>query len=319
MRSIVLIAILILGFGQVSRAQTEVRASVLSIDPLQISSASCMEQLEDHWFIAGDDAPYVHILNNAFKLTQTIQVSSLKHAEDGRLKNSEKQDLEAMVKIPWGKDEDVLIFGSGTSSKRNILIRIDYDGGEDYKVKEYDLSKFYKHLRKESGSDKDDFNIEGAATWKDQLLLLNRELNQLCVMNSAEFRQYMKDPKKGLPNIRTYQYDLPVLDGNRSGFSGACVIPALDLLVFTAVEEHKPDWVNSKEIPGSFIGVIDLNELGNKSPVFTPVTQGTAIFPGKIESIVCTAYNDNELDFQCVTDNDKGESLLLKVKLHKTE
>jgi len=303
--------------GLSGKTQISVTADVVRIDTLEISSASALEKLNDHWFVAGDDAVNVHVLDSNFNLVEKVKVASDKHLLNNRLKKSKKPDLEAAVVVPWGKDRDVLIFGSGSSSKRRKLIRIDFDNNYDFKVEKYSLKKLYKIIRKEANISKDELNIEGAALWDGKLVLLNRHNNQLYTMRFKEFKRYMKDHDHDKPEISVYNFNLPVLDGNQSGFSGCYVITDLGMLVFTATVEQEPDWVNPDEIIGSYIGILDLNELNSATPLCTPVLYHSELFPEKIESIVCTRHDERQLHLVCITDNDNGDSLLLKVILQK--
>jgi hypothetical protein len=298
--------------------QTMIQATIKSIDTLEITSASGLERLNDHWLVVGDDAPDVHVLDSNFNLVNKVQITSRKDLKGNRLKKSEKPDYEAMVILPWGNDKDALIFGSGNSSKRRKLVRIDFDKGYDFSTEGYSLKKFYKHLRKEADLSKDELNIEGAAIWDKKLILLNRFNNQVYILKVDEFKEYIKDSDNDKPEISIHQFDTPTLDGNPSGFSGAEVIEELGILVFTASVEQKPYWVNPDEIIGSYIGILDLNELDNKSPVHAPIMYQSNMFSGKVEAIICVGHDENHLNLICVTDNDDGQSLLLEIELSRS-
>lgn len=313
-----LVFILMVFFASCGFTQTLVQAKIKSIDTLEITSASGLERLNEHWLIVGDDAPDVHVLDSNFNLVRKVQIASGKDLKGNRLKKSEKPDYEAMVILPWGNDKDALIFGSGNSSKRRKLVRIDFDKGYDFSIEEYSLKKFYKHLRKEADLSKNELNIEGAAVWDKKLILLNRYNNQVYILKVDEFKEYIKDSDTDKPEISIHQFDTPTLDGNSSGFSGAEVIEELGILVFTASVEQNPYWVNPDEIIGSYIGILDLNELENKSPVHAPIMYQSNMFSGKVEGVVCVGYDENHLKLVCVTDNDEGQSLLLEIELSRS-
>lgn len=82
-----------------------------------------------------------------FNLVQKIEIGDAKKLEEGRLPKSVKSDFEAITVVPWGKDNDLLIFGSGTGKKRDLLVRGDFDEDKT-RVKTYSLQKLYSICRK---------------------------------------------------------------------------------------------------------------------------------------------------------------------------
>jgi len=300
---------------EVKAQQLKFRAEVKDINVLEeIPSASGMELLNDKIYIVGDDSPFLFELNNNAHILRMIDIFDHKKLINSRMSNKHKPDFEAVTIAPWGKDDDILVFGSGSvPRKREVMVRIDFDD-DVANVKEYNLSKFYKHLRKKAGIEKDNMNIEGAAWWNDRLLLLNRGDNTLFMIDYEDFVDYMKDDDKDKPNVEAISYQLPVLNGITARFSGACLLPDEDMLLFTASVENTPNWIIDGEILGSYLGILDLNQTQNTVPVCKRIMHLDSPFKEKVESIVILDKNHDMVNMLGVTDNDNGTSLLIEME-----
>lgn len=155
--------------------------------------------------------------------------------------------------------------------------------------------------------------------WKNKLILLNRADNTLFKIDYKGFVKYIKDDDKDKPGLETIKYRLPVLNGITARFSGACILPGEDLFLFTASVENTPDWINDREILGSYIGILDLKQPEDNKPVCVQIKQNNKIFPGKVESIVVTYSNESVIVLVGVIDNDNGRSGLVELTFQKTQ
>ncbi|MBN1950789.1 MAG: hypothetical protein JW801_06270 [Bacteroidales bacterium] len=283
---------------------------IKNVDVAGLSSASGIVELRDSFYIIGDDSPYMIEMDRELTISRTLEIYPTKDAENGRIPAKVKPDFESMVVVPWGKDKDILVFGSGSGNKeRDILVRIDLDSA-DLKTKSYDLKKFYAALADKS-NEKGSLNIEGAARWGKKLILLNRADNTLFLIDLKDFRDYVKGKEKDLPEIEAIPYELPVINGITARFSGACILKDEDMLVFTASLENTPNWAVDGEILGSYIGLIDLNQTGNRVPVCEQIMEDGKPYLNKVESIMIREKDENNLHMYGVTDNDDGASDLV--------
>lgn len=298
-----------------SKTQTnDYSAMVTNLYKLEgIPSASGIGMLNNLIYIAGDDSPFLFELDNNAQLLRKIILFDKKEFSGNRIPKKQKPDFESVVVVPWGADNDILVFGSGSGSgSREIMIRIDFDSTKA-KVKQYQLKEFYKFLKKEAGIEKENLNIEGTAFWKNQLILLNRADDKLLLVDYKDFVDYVKDNDKKEPDLKITSYQLPVIHGVTARFSGACLLPEEDILLFSASVENDPNWVNEDEILGSFIGVIDLNQPQNTVPICTQIMYNDKPFEGKVESLVATKKFENKAEMIGVTDNDDGTSTMVQL------
>jgi hypothetical protein len=301
------------GLPQVENYSATITQTLLLKD---IPSASGMATRDHGIFVVGDDSPYLFQLDTAFNLIQHFKIYDASDHENGRIPKALKPDFESMVSAPWGKDEDLLIFGSGSVPEiREIMVRIDFDQDKQ-EIRTYSLEKLYHHISKNT-LEKGNLNIEGAAYWNNNLILLNRGDNTLFMIDYDGFVEHMKDGKKKLPDVVTFKYELPILNGITARFSGAALLPDEDVLVFTATVENTPDWINDGEILGSYLGLIDLEQLNNTTPVCVPIIHENQHFQGKVEGIMVSHISESHIELIGVTDNDNGFSRLLQMELRK--
>ncbi|MCG8701661.1 MAG: hypothetical protein MI922_26655 [Bacteroidales bacterium] len=281
-----------------------------------IPSASGIANFNNHFYIIGDDSPFLFQLNSKYELINKIKISSTKELHNGRLPKKIKPDFESITIVPWGNDRDLLVFGSGGKEKQKIMVRIDFDDSKPNVVK-YSLDKFYQHLVKESkGTGK--LNIEGAGYWKNNLILLNRADNTLFKIDLDSFKKYLKDKDNDKPKVKPVKYTLPTNNGMPARFSGATILPDEDLLVFTASIENDPNWIVNESIIGSYLGVIDLNQLENDVPVCKEIMKNNTPIQEKVESVYVLSKTDTLIKVVGVIDNDNGSSKLIEIEFKKS-
>jgi len=278
-------------------------------------SASGIVKFEDNFYVVGDDSPYLFQLDSEFKLTKTIQISSAKHLQNGRIPKKYKPDFECMTIVPWGNDNDLLVFGSGDKKEREVLVRVDIDEGRE-KIESYSLKKFYKLLAKKTKGN-GELNIEGAGYWNNYLILLNRADNTLFKIDLDDFKDYMRDKDNDKPKIESVQFILPSINGISSRFSGATVMPDEDLIIFTASVENDPNWIIKDDIVCSYLGIIDLNQLDNNEPICKLIMKDNKPVQEKVESIYVIDKDKTSIKLTGVIDNDNGGSKLIKIEFKK--
>jgi len=269
----------------------------------EIPSGSGMEYINGELFVCGDDASFLYKLALDGSILNKIKVFDWK--DESRIPKALKPDFEAMAV----DGDDVLLFGSGSLTQRNLLVKIN---SKSEIVKEYSLEKFYAGIKNKSGLTDDDFNLEGATVFNHQLLLLNRGDNSIFTISLNEFYACVEKGKE-LSNVTISKYFLPIIDGCNASFSGACVTD--DYLFFCASVEKTSDWINDGEILGSFIGLIHLcgniNEISECEQVFY---EGKP-YLGKIEGLCAIGKKGNTIEMKAICDNDDGRSTFLEIEI----
>ncbi|MBC5993744.1 DUF6929 family protein [Pontibacter cellulosilyticus] len=302
------------------------KATMVGNQPLQeIPSASGIEFVEGAYYVIGDDSPYLYQLDEQFKLINKYSLfESGKLGESGRLPKAEKPDLESIAGFTYGRDNMLLIFGSGASEARNkgYLVNLSEKGT----VKELDLSRFYTFLKRTLKIETEGLlNIEALAMDNIYTYLLQRPLgsgvNVLFRFDSDDFKDFLL--RNGpIPAVAVYHFTLPGIGQNSAGFSGAYALG--DKLFITASVEDTPNAIDDGEVLGSLLGVIDLNALpyatNSANPLAVPAVQvaaeNGAAFKGKVESLVVKKTEvKNRYHMIIVTDDDRGGSKLLEVEL----
>ncbi|MCX6181263.1 MAG: hypothetical protein NT150_05010 [Bacteroidetes bacterium] len=268
-----------------------------------IPSGSAIEYINGHLFICGDDSSFLYKTDVDGKVLQKIKIYDWE--EEGRIPKPLKPDFEAMA----NDGDEILLFGSGSLAPRNVLVKVNL---QTEAVSTFSLEEFYEELKYEAQLKSEDFNIEGAAIYKNNLLLMNRGDNSIFTLNLKEFYAFVENGEE-LSNIEIVKYHLPVLEGYMAGFSGACVVD--DHLVFCASVEKTTDWINDGEILGSFIGLIHLCENSNEVLNCVRVMELEKFYLEKIEGVCVTGKKAGVIELKAICDNDNGASTLVEMEI----
>ncbi len=281
----------------------------------KIPSASGIVKFQDYYFVVGDDSPYLFQLNSELQIINKIKIFSDKKLQDNRLPKDDKPDFECITVVPWGNDNDLLVFGSGSSKEREVMVRIDIDG-DKISVDSYSLEDFYKHLKKKISEDKK-LNIEGVTYWDNKLVMLNRSDNTLFKIDLDDFKEYIRGDAKDIPKVKSVNFTLPSINGISARFSGLSVIQDEDIVVFTASVENDPNWIINENIICSYLGIIDMNQPENNEPICKLITRDSTPVQEKVESVFIQSKTDNLIKLIGVIDNDNGSSKLIEFELRK--
>jgi len=163
--------------------------------------------------------------------------------EGERIPKKEKPDLEAITSFKIDGENYLLIFGSGSKPNREVCFLVKLtDPFKDIEIEEISLKEFYASLRENddiTGGRK--LNIEAAASNDDTLILFQRGnksgKNVLLYFSLKEFFAFLKDKSQPIPKPKIHQFELPLLKGIPTGFSGAGFLPNSQTLIFTASAE----------------------------------------------------------------------------------
>ncbi len=284
---------------------------ILSCEELKnIPSASGMAKAGEQYFVVGDDSPFLFCLNRDFKQVNVTRIFSEELVEGDRIAKKYKPDFEAMERV---SDNEFAIFGSGSKSpEREVFVRVLTK--DQFEVKNYIISKFYRQLKDLEIFRDSELNIEAAAEYKGTFFLFNRKKNLVISFNYSDFVDYVENDA-AIPEIAVAEVKLPGRNGIEAGFSGATAFPDKPILIFTASVENTNNAYDDGEILGSFIGLLDIKTnkiIDEVLFISTPVDKD----PFKVESVaIDKIISEKELDLILTTDSDGGISEIIKGRL----
>lgn len=276
-----------------------------------LPSASGIVKAGNSYYVMGDDSPFLFSFNHDFTETKKIKIFSEDNVEDYRIAKKHKPDFEAMEKV---NEQEIAIFGSGSKSpERDYFIRVLLKE-DTHEVKTYQITDFYKHLKRLEIFSDTEFNIEAAAEYKGEFFLFNRKKNLVIRFDYSDFITHIENGAP-LPEVSVSEVKLPEIRGIEAGFSGGTAFPDRPLLIFTASVEDTNNAYDDGEILGSFIGVLDMENYvpgGDMLRIPSPYETGEEI---KVESVeINRIISENEFEILLTTDSDGGDSLLLHAK-----
>ncbi|SIR36017.1 DUF6929 family protein [Pontibacter lucknowensis] len=295
-----------------------------------LPSASGLEMLGDHYYVTGDDSPYLYKLDKNYRLLSHEAIFDTTGFENGRIAKADKADLEGMTLLQHQGKPYLLMMGSGSAPARRkaYLYNICGDdicreGADTHGAKAIDLDPLYKELEAQMKLGESLLNIEGVAAGHGRLYLMQRAIgtgqNMLISYNLAEFIPYLlSESAVQLPKPELAYFRLPELELLQAGFSGAYVYD--DKLFFTASLEDTNDAYGDGEVLGSYIGYIPFNAIGKQDTLqipATPMLQADGeLYTGKAESLVVKKREGKgRYRLVVVSDDDLGGSELLEVML----
>jgi hypothetical protein len=287
--------------------------SRVSLD--QVPSASGIEFINNKFWVIGDNSPWLFEFNDKLILLNKYQIFSIDSMEGETIPKKNKHDYEAMTSLLWEGDSAMFIFGSGSKSPdRNSGKLIQF--GATKRVTNFDLTKLYELIRIESKLEEDEFNLEAAAVLGENIFLFNRGKNKLISLKINDLSLFLKGEKDKV-KLKVITIDLPNIDGIQAGFSGAFGDEKYNRMIFTASVENTANWIDDGAILGSFVGIINIDELYNH---FEPICQllknkQNDILPIKVESITQKYLDKDKLSCIIVTDSDGHSSELLELEI----
>lgn len=280
-----------------------------------VPSASGIEFMRDHYYVIGDNSPWLYLLDKNFKLENIYVIGSLDSLENGLVPKAIKKDLEAMCGFLDGQDSVVLIFGSGSKSPIRDHAKLIRFNGEIPIVSQYDIFDFYLHIKDKARIDSDAFNIEAAAVLDDRLYLFNRGDNKIIECSLKKFMSYLKmKVQADEVKLKISKLNLPEIDGIEAGFSGATSDEVHNRIFVTASVENTANWIDDGQVLGSFVGLIEPDKLSDHyKPSFTLLKKEEDAIPVKVESIALISSKEESAKCVLVTDSDGGVSELFEI------
>jgi hypothetical protein len=268
-------------------------------------SASAIEFYKDKFYVFGDDAAYLLILDTNFNKLEQIYFddSTLK-----RLSIEEKPDIESTTIIKEGDRNYLYALGSFSSRKRQKIIKFSLDSIQDYSFVDYSLTgnEFINVL-----------NIEGSAIVNGELFLANRANNSSKINHIFIEKIDNKLRSSSIPQIIEIKFPESKI---ATGISGLSYFEEKDILFFTASQEETSDPLIDGSIGNSFLGWIynfsKTKDSVLKADKLIDLSKADSNFKGsKIESVTVQKYMGNKIQLVLVSDNDDGKSVLYKVEV----
>ena len=279
-----------------------------------VASASGIEETAAGIYVIGDDTPYIFLLDEELQVREKYLLFPGNKITDSIYEKSVKPDLEALCKLDEAGEINWL-FGSGSGyPERDILL--EFKTTREPKTVEFSLVEFYDGLRKVAELSENELNIEAAVVVQNDLYLFNRGENIIFRLKVSEFQKFLKN-QGSFPKPEISRFDLPEIEGIKSGFSGATYLPGKELFLFTASVENTANWIDDGEVLGSFLGVLDQKDFSRKKePRWTLLTYKDQPLLKKVESITClSSSTEDSINLLMVTDSDGGISEIIKARL----
>ncbi|MEC5166126.1 hypothetical protein RCH18_001861 [Flavobacterium sp. PL11] len=253
-----------------------------------IGSASGLIYKDNSLYIIGDNSGYLYeylLDSNDLK-----RYPLLENPAENIIKK-DKPDYEAITSY----GEDLYIFGSGSTEKRNGMIR--FNAITKNLISTYDLTDLYAVMQSFAKVNQTDFNLEGAIYDGKSWYLFNRGngSNNRNVLFIIEGQNLIKDFK-----IRSTDYKLPKIKGITTSFTDAILVN--NTIYFLATAEDTKSTYDDGEVMGSIIGGIDLRTM---KITFTKKISDNHKFEGltiwsqsidKIEFLLCEDKDTNILE-----------------------
>ncbi len=266
-----------------------------------IGSASGLFLNKDLLYVIGDNSGYLNEYNIKTSQLRKIQILTdpgLNHLEN--IPKALKPDFEIICQ----HGDKLYILGSGSTSKRNLMIEFDLKTQE---VIQHDLTSTYNKLKTISNINDENFNLEGAIYTGTNWLLFNRgngaeQKNGIFVIEEATLPDANKAKFVG--------FKLPNIDHIESTFTDAVLVK--NEIFFIATAEDTNSTYQDGEILGSFVGSINLDTL---KLTFSHKIPGSH----KFEGITFLKQSSDKIEFLLCEDRDTDELTTTIYKLALNE
>ncbi len=284
-----------------------------------IPSASGIEYAHHTIYLTGDDLRWLVSLNDEWNVTDSLALSAIDTVVNNRTPWNVKADFESIALFEYEENDYLLVLSSGSMTiTRDTAHLINLTG--DTMVLRKNIRGLYDKIKKQAGiPDGSEINIEGLAISDKAAYLLHRgnvNENFVVAVKLESLMNYLVSDDNQLPEITVYKFELPVYKEVPSGFSGACIVPGRDGMLFTASLEDTKSELYDGTILGSYIGYIPFEHLdqGTYYSVLLTDKDKTPINT-KLESIVSKSTTGNKVVVLSVSDNDDGSSDLFEIEV----
>lgn len=313
MRCKILLHILALGFflTRCNKNESSLEGTTLLVD---YPSGSALSHIGNRIYLAGDDASTMLVMDEHFAVIGKVRVAQ---GNEQRIPKKIKQDLEAMAVLRTGKKTSLLLIGSGSLAPYRNFCQLILPGSP-YKST-YNLGAFYQRLQQQGIQQ---VNIEGATAIPGGILLASRgskgfPRNHL-VFTGTSFYQQPDSASFSIIRVGT-NTDTAVFNG----ISGLDYAKGSDKLLMTVSTENTYNSFSDGSIGKSYLWIINDITTRRRISHINPdkvidLDKLDARFQGhKIESVCILKETREELLLALAADDDKGQTLLFRLRLKK--
>jgi hypothetical protein len=245
-----------------------------------IGSASGLIFKDNSLFIISDNSTFLYQFDiSENKLTR---IPLVENAQEN-IPKKDKFDFESITL----KGNNLYLFGSGSTSKREKEITYNFETGE---IEEKDLSKLYQKLKLSTGISDEDLNIEGALFLEENLLLFQRG-NGANSKNGIFSIGRHTEPVE----VQFIPIQLPKIKQVETTFTDAILVE--DKIYFLATAEDCKSTYDDGEILGSIIGRMNSQTFGIE---FTQKISDNH----KFEGLTFYTKTEDKIEFLLCEDND---------------
>lgn len=279
-----------------------------------VRAASGVAELAGGWLIAQDDAVHAAWWRSGPGTVEPVRVLPARagHETFAEAEGTKhlKPDLEAACRVPAGRDDGVLMLGSGSLPPRTIGVLVS--GGPDGRPtsRHADLAPLYERVRQVMELGEDDLNLEGACVVGDRLRWFQRGLGHAGVPSASVDLDLAallaifgtdEDPRDiAITNLR--RYDLGDVRGVALAVTDAVSLPDGRVCV-SATAEDTPDPVRDGPVVGSALAL-----LGTDGEVEAVVPVPDEMAGWKIEGLATGDVGPSGATLLAVADQDDPEA-----------
>jgi hypothetical protein len=283
---------------------------------MDFPSGSSINYYNEKLYLVGDDASHILILDSNYEKVDSIKLFD--HSEK-RIPKTKKRDFEASTVVTDNGKSYLLVLGSASreSRKKVMLVPLLSSTFHEPSFTEYYDGEFITRL---VASGIQEVNIEGVTLVGDRIVLANRgnssnPKNHLIVTES-NFWEKQKESRVNVSRLLS-----PAGRGGFIGISALFYLKQNDVLLVTLSSEVTSNSYDDGAIGNSYIAWIDnitqkINNPDLKLDGLINLADADKAFKGeKIEGICVESTMNEEFILHLISDNDKGESKLFKVKM----
>lgn len=270
-------------------------------------SASAIEYYRNHYYIMGDDATHLLVLDSSLHVSDSIRIFP---GNEKRIPKDSKVDLEAASIVHVNDKRQLLLTGSGSGGpQRDSACLYDI---ESHTSKIFSLDTFYRRIKARG---LEELNLEGACATSQAFIFSSRghkafRKNYL-VMTSSDFWE-----KQSTAPIYLIKVGANVDSNSFQGVSGLAYVRNGDRLLLSISTEDTKNAYEDGAIGKSYLWIVDNISAKRRWNSINPnlvidLEKIDNRFKGnKIESVCVIKETRRGLQLGLVADNDDGGSKL---------
>jgi hypothetical protein len=267
--------------------------------------------------VIGDDANTILILDRDYS---QLDSKKLFDFAEKRIPKPNKSDLETSSVVTINGIDHLLILGSASTENRQKLFIIPFSGSnlDVPRIRMVNSDVFISRLR---ATDITEVNIEGSTVIDKKLVLSNRG-NRSNITNHIIVTETNFWDHQSTAALKTMPIQIPDAFGDVPGVSELCFVGDLDLLLMALSSETTHNAYDDGAIGNSYLGWIEniSQKITARMLTVDEIINLTTIHPNfkneKIEGLCVEALTGGQLTLHLVSDNDKGESKIFRLKMN---